>query len=276
MKAAGPPAAPTQVTWPTPPLASRTVVLYGDSLAWEASNFFTSTIAAAGITHVMTRTLGGTAICDALPSMQTDAATMHPDAVVVEFSGNAFTPCMRDTSGQPLTGGALYAKYVADAEHVISIFASSGTEVYFAGAPLSLQEAQTHDAYADLFNHMYASLAADNARVRYIDAGAAVLEDGRWTETLPCLADEPCAGRSGTDGRGVNVVRAPDGHHFCPEIPTAVAGVVAACAVWDSGAFRYGTAMAVPIIGGLEQVSAPTGGAADETHAVFALQASPG
>ncbi len=207
------------MTPPSPPLASRTVVLYGDSLAWESRGYFTSTMATAGITHVITRTMGGTAICDALPSMQIDAATLHPDAVVVEFSGNAFTPCMRDASGQPFTGAALYAKYVADVEHIISIFAGSDTEVYFAGAPISLQEAQAHDAYADLYNHMYASLTADNARVRYIDAGAAVLEHGRWTETLPCLADEPCTGRSGDSGLGVNVVRAPDGHHFCPEIP---------------------------------------------------------
>lgn len=250
---------------PEPPLASRTVVFYGDSLAWEASEFFTATMAAAGITHITTRTMGGTAICDALPSMQIDAATLHPDAVVVEFSGNAFTPCMRDASGQPLIGAALYAKYVTDAEHVISIFAGSGTEVYFAGAPVSHQESESHDAYADLFNHLYASLAGDNARVRYIDAGAAVLDHGRWTETLPCLADEPCTGVS-PNRQGVNVVRAPDGHHFCPEIPPAVEGVVAACAVWDSGAFRYGTAMAVPVIGGLEQVSTPTGSEAEEAH----------
>jgi hypothetical protein len=193
--------------------------------------------------------------------MRADAATLHPDAVVVEFSGNAFTSCMRDASGQSLTGSALYAKYVADAEAVVSIFAASDTVVYFAGAPLSLQEAEAHDPYADLLNNMYASMADDNPRVHYIDAGAAVLDHGQWTETLPCLADEPCTDGPGTDGRAVNVVRAPDGHHFCPEIPPAVAGVVAACAVWDSGAFRYGTAMAVPVIGALEQVSAPTGNA---------------
>ena len=59
-------------------------------------------------------------------------------------------------------------------------------------------------------------IAAHEANVRYVDAGAAVLDDGRWTETLSCLPGEPCAGGTDPLGRSVNVVRAPDGVHFCP------------------------------------------------------------
>lgn len=88
----------------------------------------------------------------------------------------------------------------------------------------------------------------------YVDAGAAVLDHGRWTDALPCLPDEPCSGIAGavaTDGP-VNVVRAPDGNHFCPVAHDAVDGVVATCPVWSSGAYRYGTAMAEPVVELLE------------------------
>ena len=42
--------------------------------------------------------------------------------------------------------------------------------------------------------------------------------------------------------------RAPDGAHFCPGAPDAVRGVTSGCPVWSSGAFRFGTAMATPVL----------------------------
>ena len=58
----------------------------------------------------MTHTFGGTAICDFLDLMRTDALRLQPGAVVVEFSGNAFTACMMDAAGQPLAGAAYEAR----------------------------------------------------------------------------------------------------------------------------------------------------------------------
>jgi hypothetical protein len=95
---------------------------------------------------------------------------------------------------------------------------------------------------------MYAAMARSSPYGRYTDAGASVLSRGRWTETLPCLPAEPCTGGRNTNGTPVNVVRAPDGGHFCPGAPAAVRGVTAACPVWDSGAWRFGNAMAAPVI----------------------------
>ena len=43
-------------------------------------------------------------------------------------------------------------------------------------------------------------------------------------------------------------MRAPDSVHFCPNGPEAVNGVTVPCTVWSSGAYRYGIAMAAPII----------------------------
>jgi hypothetical protein len=237
------------VAHPSPgPPAARRVVLYGDSLAWQAQGFFTAALAGAGITQVATRTYGGTAICDWFADMRADAATLHPDAVVVEFSGNAFTPCMHALDGSPLRGAAYFEKYAADAATVLDIFTPGHTLVYFAGAPISRGAERTNDPTSADLHAIYASLAQSSPYGRFTDAGAAVLLGGKWTETLPCLPGEPCTGGRDANGTPVNVVRAPDGAHFCPGAPAAVRGVTTECDVWPSGSWRFGNAMAAPVI----------------------------
>jgi hypothetical protein len=253
-----PPTAPapvpsTDVTGPvallaTAPAATRRVVLYGDSLAWQSQGFFTAALAGAGITQVTTRTFGGTAICDWFADMRADAATIRPDAVVVEFSGNALTPCMRALDRSMLSGAAYFEKYAADAATVLDIFTPGHTLVFFAGAPISRGAERTDDPTAATLHAMYAALAQSSPYGRYTDAGAAVLSGGRWTATLPCLPAEPCTGGRDANGTPVNVVRAPDGAHFCPGAPAALRGVTAACSVWSSGSWRFGNAMAAPVI----------------------------
>jgi hypothetical protein len=71
-----------------------------------------------------------------------------------------------------------------------------------------------------------------------------VLDHGRWTESLTCVAGEPCTGGTDATGAAINTVRAPDGMHFCPAAPEAVLGVTGDCPVWSSGAFRFARAMA--------------------------------
>ena len=233
---------------PVHPVATTRVVLYGDSLAWQAQDSFRVALAAVGITNVTTRTFGGTAICDWLPQMRADEAFLQPDAVVIEFSGNAFTPCMRDLAGRPLSGPAYFEKYSGDARTALGIFAKVDSRVYLAGSPLGRLAEQTHDFTSRHLNHLYAAIAAASRNARYINAGASVLDHGQWTDTLPCLPEEPCAGGIDRSGRLVNIVRAPDGSHFCPVAAPAVLGVTAACPVYSSGAYRYGTAMAAPVI----------------------------
>jgi hypothetical protein len=238
-------------TGPTPGPTAPTgaVILYGDSLAWEAQAPFRAALLAAGATRVITRTYGGTAICDWLSQMRIDESELRPEAVVIEFSGDEFTPCMHGPSGQPLTGEAYYEKYLSDAQSALSIFAAGHTVVYLAGAPISRQAWFSHDPDADRLNQMYAALAESEDGAHYVDAGSAVLDRGRWTRTLPCLADEPCTGVD-----GVNVVRGPDGNHFCPVAPPAVQGVTVGCPVYSSGAYRYGKAMASAVTVGLRLV----------------------
>ena len=191
------------------PVGDRRVILYGDSLAWESQSFFVAALGRAGITKVTTRTFGGTAICDWLPQMHLDAATPRPDAVVVEFSGNALTPCMRNSLGGAQSGLAYFHEYAADAATVLRIFTPDHTLVFFAGAPISRSGELDHSPTTAILHTIYAFVAASTPYGRYVDAGASVLVDGRWTETLPCLPAEPCTGRRDASGRLVNVVRAP-------------------------------------------------------------------
>ncbi|MDX2381450.1 MAG: hypothetical protein QNM02_17025 [Acidimicrobiia bacterium] len=234
------------------PLERPVVVMYGDSLAWEARHAFTDALAGRPDVEVVVRTFGGTAICDWFDDMTHDAAALAPGMIVLEFSGNSFTPCMHDSSGHPLAGGAIVDRYAADVERVIAMFSEIGTRIVLAGAPVSLAEAGLVTPSASGMNPLYRRAAQAHIGVRYVDAGASVLDDDRWTSTLPCLAGEPCTGGVDATGVGINVVRAGDGLHFCPSSADAERGVTGDCPVWASGAFRYGTALAAPVVESLD------------------------
>ncbi len=79
--------------------------------------------------------------------------------------------------------------------------------------------------------------------VTYIDAGTAVQRGTEYTDELPCLPEEPCASANGSI-----VVRSSDGVHLCPGDDSHRDPVTARCLVWSSGAYRYGRAMAAPVI----------------------------
>src|SRR5262245_42844931 len=67
------------------------VILYGDSLAWEAEEHFIAAITEGDGATAVGRTFGGNAICDFFDLMKDDALSLRPAAVVLEFSGNRFT-----------------------------------------------------------------------------------------------------------------------------------------------------------------------------------------
>src|SRR5438034_1518701 len=113
---------------------NRRVILYGDSLAFEARDFFALSLQRGSDVEVVDRTFGGTAICDRLDGMRRDLHDLQPSAVVLEFVGNNVTPCMRGPTG-PLTGDDLVRKYRDDARTATEIFAGAGVRVYWMGAP---------------------------------------------------------------------------------------------------------------------------------------------
>ena len=213
------------------------VIVYGDSLASEAGGDFASLASDYGASAQI-RTYPGTATCDWLATMAADARAWQPTAVVLAFSGDAFTPCM---TGYELGTPQYYAKYESDTQTAISIFRAFGTKVVLAGLPLDASASLSQNVMQ--LNQVYQSLAAGNVGVTYDDAGQAVEANGQFTWTLPCLPGEPCTGPPGT-----NVVRAPDGVHFCPDGHTTMDGGLEECDVYSSGALRFAAAMLAPAL----------------------------
>jgi hypothetical protein len=220
------------------------VLLMGDSLAWEAEQDFVFDATLSQRAAVDTMAFGGTALCDWLPRLDAELASFHPQAAVVEFSGNAFTPCMHDPiTHQPYSGPALVAKYASDAEQAMRIFKAHGVTVFWASAPAFRNGSPTPGE----LNDVWQVIAATWSDARYVDAGQAVLDHGHYTDYLPCLPTEPCTYVNPATGQPAARVRAPDGIHFCPTGATATQGMTASCRVWSSGAWRYGAALLAPV-----------------------------
>jgi hypothetical protein len=240
--AAGPvglpsPAAPASSA-PSAP-ASRTVVLYGDSLADQASPYFVKAVEQSPEVTARVAAWDGTAPCDWLPAMAEAARSRSVSVAVLDFSGNSITPCMR---GAPYRSARYYQKYFDDVTTAAEAFVRDGTKVVLVGAPQSLKQYLHGGTGWNRLNRILAGIAAAHPDgVSYDDAGRAVMVDGHYTWAMPCRSDEQC---DDEPVRGENIVRAPDGFHFCPTGQTAVHGYVPPCAAYMSGAFRYGLDMA--------------------------------
>jgi hypothetical protein len=170
--------------------------------------------------------------------------------LVIEFIGVAYTSCMRDANGVPLSGQSLINRYAAAAESVIAMASAAGAVVYFVSPPIYRAQAALYVGDTPL-GVMFSELPARNPgkAVRFIDAALAVEWHGHYTDTLPCAPFETCTGRW-PDGTPTVVVRQADGGHFCPvaEVPTGDAFGISTCPVYSPGAFRYATAITSRIL----------------------------
>jgi hypothetical protein len=180
-------AASSSSSTPTPrATASRSrgpVLIYGDSLIEQASPYLQSTD--------QIRAFGGTALCDWVDKMARAASVEQPTMMVVEFVGNDVTPCMQGYE----TPDQVRAKYEADMARLKQLVDSP---ILWVGPPPFRDRAP---AALDLYS----------SEPRFVDAGEAVLADGAYTDTLPCLADEGWV-QGCVNGR--IRVRASDGAHF--------------------------------------------------------------
>lgn len=112
-----------------PPPPPPTVIVYGDSLMVESRGVVGRELEALrpGYRVLTTgRSFGGIALCDALDDMQADA-NENARLVVVQFSGNV--------SGCVGSAAASIARYTADAEATVQIWAARGVPVLFVGSP---------------------------------------------------------------------------------------------------------------------------------------------
>jgi hypothetical protein len=208
------------------------VDLFGDSLGYQAEPYLDMFFAQTHDFTLSDYTYGGTATCDWLTRMVA-AAVKRPQAALLVFSGNSFTPCM---DGVTPRSPQYYDLYTAYTKQAIGIFSAVGAHVFLVGTPVD----ESSVAGWDQLNDIYRQLAqASPHTVTYVDAGASVeTATGSFTWALPCISIEPSCGRDGT-----NVVRSPDGIHFCPDGIPAARGVTASCSEYSSGAFRFALAM---------------------------------
>lgn len=210
---------------PRPAAQVTRVVLLGDSLAHEAHSavrFFTAP------RRIVPKFWGGTAPCDWLG---VNLEANRSSVVVVSFTGNSVTECMRDGSGAYRRGAALVERYRADLIELVRRARASGAWVLLVGQPYR-DASFAAEAEVDGINAIYRELATQRF-VSFVDAGAAVELDGRYSPRLPCASFDPTCDPDGT------VVVRGDGVHFCPiESPSG------ACPMWSSGAVRFGMAIA--------------------------------
>ena len=219
--------------------APGTVALFGDSLAGQATPSFSGYLKRATGAIPVSSTLDGTAPCDALPGLLAAARTKRFAVVVMDFSGNSLTPCM---SGAPAGSSAYFSRYRYDMGIATSALVNAGTSVVLAGSPQTLRQYRRSGTSWEWLNDMLASVArTDPAQIHFVNAGESVMDAGHFTWSLPCLRDEVCLNEPSA---GRDIVRSPDGSHFCPNARPSVRGVVGPCTEYMSGAFRYGTAMA--------------------------------
>jgi hypothetical protein len=213
------------------------VSLFGDSLAHQAQAAFSAAVAEAGPVDLHASTYPTTALCDFRREIPADLVTRRPQVLVLEFSGNSFTPCMRDAAGRLLDIGSLAwrDRYLEDLRAVLRLARVTDTTVVWATAP-PVDHPTAPPDYPRRLAAAVADLAATDSRLRVVDTGASVAAPGRrFTRTLPCRADEPfCRG-------GRVVVRAADGLHFdCHGTPDPTLG----CSGYSAGARRFGEALA--------------------------------
>jgi hypothetical protein len=217
------------------------VSLYGDSLAFQAAPAFQREMSARTAGKVTTAAFPMTALCDYRDEILVDLLRNRPWTLVLEFSGNAMTPCMRDSAGSLLAIGssAWRDRYVADLRSLMTIANLTDTTVVWATAP-PVGRASNPVDYPRLLAAAVRALAVAEPRLHVADTGASLTESGHtFTPTLPCGPDEAAVC---VDGRVS--VRASDGLHFdCHGAPGTM-GAVGECLGYSAGARRYGEAIA--------------------------------
>lgn len=210
----------------------RTIMLYGDSLAVQAAQSFVITADRSPGVVATASTWDGTAPCDWLPAMLKAAHSRDIAVAVLAFSGDSETPCMK---GAPFGSTRYYQRYLRDVTIAATAFAHNGTKVVLVGSPQSRKQFVERDTHWNRLNRILAGIAmSDSHDLTYDDAGGALMVDGHFTWSMPCWSVEPCLNDPVV---GENVVRAPDGFHFCPTGTDP-------CTTYMSGAVRYGVDMA--------------------------------
>lgn len=216
------------------------VLLFGDSLTYQSRAEFLAGTAPLGVDLATVSTRPGAALCDDRDAIVRDLASKRPDLLVLEYSGNSFTPCMTDAGGRQLTIGsrAWRDRYHDDLERIATMAESTGTEIVWATAP-PVEHLGAPVDYPTRIEAVARQVADRDPDVRVAETGDAVAGRGGYVPTLPCRPDEAALCRGDRIA-----VRAEDGLHFdCIGTIDALGG----CVGYSAGARRYGDALAATI-----------------------------
>jgi len=241
------------------------VVLYGNSLSLEAAPYFGAALRSTRDVVVAAHVYPGVADCSWYGAMRTDAFFVHPDSVVIQYTGDRFVPCAK-------IGGSLETSVREQTETAISILKTGGTRhVYLVGkigahCPYPLMpKLKCPDPAIPVVNRALEEAAAHFNRPRsslsvvVIHPEVALqTSQHRYSDHLACTSAEITAAKCvGTPfGRRTNWVRDIAGLHFCrPSWPVPIPPP--GCRRYSSGAYRYGNAMALPVASALGLHIAP-------------------
>ena len=218
--------------------ATTTISLFGDSLAHQARTAFAAQLARRSRITSTVGTFPMTALCDFLPAITADLVQHRPGVLVLEFSGNSGTACLRVRAGTLPTIGSngWLTHYLDDLRDVLAVARTTDTTVVWATAP-PVSPSQFSSNYPRTLAAAIRKLAATNDLLHVVNTGAALTADGRtFSHTLPCRPDEVAYCQNGR-----LVARADDGLHFdCQGIPDPLG----ACVGYSAGARRFGEAIA--------------------------------
>jgi hypothetical protein len=216
------------------------VSLFGDSLTYQSRSAFLAGTVPLGVRLGTVSARPGAALCDDRDAIVRDLASKRPDLLVLEYSGNSFTPCMTGPGGAqlPIGSRAWRDRYRDDLERIATMAASTGTEVVWATAPPVARAGSPPD-YPARIASVAREVADRNPGLQVADTGDALAGRGAYASTLPCRPDEAALCR---DDR--IAVRAADGLHFdC----FGTIDVLGGCLGYSAGARRYGDALAATV-----------------------------
>lgn len=212
-------------------------VVWGDSLANESAPLTRFLLGLEGVESEV-HAIGGAAVCDWFADIGETVERLRPDVVVFASVGNALRPCLGGPFGMPRTPDGVAAKYYADADFATRLAQRHGAAVFWTAGPVARTPPAWYSQVVDGFKR----IADRYPRTAYVDGNRLFAPGGVYSHTMPCLPFEPCTGPTGQ-----NVVRAPDGTHFCPVgLPVGLPGM--ACGVHSSGSWRYAIVLADPVV----------------------------
>ncbi len=183
-----PPTTPPPTTVP----AAGPTMLYGDSLAQQAANYLRFFYAQDKGRPLTVRAMGGTAPCDWVGIIEADLkATPKPRAVMLEFYGNSFTPCMGGQSaptvieGHPIGGDEFLAVYRDSFDRILRAATAAKIQVTWVVPPV-----RPGTDPAPGLNETLADMARRRGW-KVVDGSASVATStGAWTRTKACATWE--------------------------------------------------------------------------------------